>query len=132
MWIRIALPVYWIALFAATHYPRVRIPGEIPQSDKAVHFAAFGLLALLFWLFLAARRRPLSAASVWGAGAVLVAYAALDEGTQHLFGRYTDLADWVANAAGILCVLAALELRRRWRLRGSPAPGTPGAPGAPR
>ncbi|HSK00750.1 MAG TPA: VanZ family protein [Kofleriaceae bacterium] len=115
MWIRVALPVYWLALFAATHYPRVRVPGEIPQSDKAVHFAAFGLLAWLFWRLLAARARPLTAASVWIAAAVLAAYATLDEYTQQFVGRHTDLADWIANLAGILGVLAVLELRRRGR-----------------
>ncbi len=114
MWIRIALPVYWIALLAATHYPRVRIPGELPSSDKVVHFVAFGVLAALFWRFLAARPRPVTAATVWIAALVLVLYATLDEYTQQFVGRYTDLADWVADLAGILCVLAALEIRRRW------------------
>jgi VanZ family protein len=114
MWIRIALPVYWIALFAATHYPRVPMPDEIPDSDKAIHFAAFGVLALLYWRFLAARGRPLTAASVWIAALVLVAYATLDEYTQQFVGRYTDLADWIANLAGVLGVLAVLEIRRRW------------------
>jgi VanZ family protein len=120
MWIRIALPGYWLALFTATHYPRVRVPGVIPQSDKAIHFAAFGLLAFLLWQLLAARARPLTAGSVWVAAAVLVVYATLDEATQQLVGRHTDLADWIANLAGILGVLAVLELRRRRRAaRGS-------------
>jgi VanZ family protein len=114
MWIRVALPAYWIALFAATHYPRVPVPGELPHSDKALHFAAFGLLALLLWRRLAARDRPLTARSVWIAALVLGAYATLDEYTQQFVGRYSDLADWAANLAGIACVLAALELRRRW------------------
>jgi VanZ family protein len=114
MWIRIALPVYWLALLAATHYPRVRIPGEIPSSDKMVHFAAFGILAFLFWRFMAARPRPLTAGSVWRAAAALTAYAALDEYTQQFVGRDTDLVDWFANMAGIACVLAVLEIRRRW------------------
>ena len=113
MWIRIALPIYWIVLLAATHYPRVPMPGEIPQSDKVLHFAAFGLLAFLLWRFMAARPRPLTAASVWIAAAVLVPYAALDEYTQQFVGRYTDLADAIADVAGILCVLAVLEVRRR-------------------
>jgi VanZ family protein len=113
MWIRIALPVYWIALVAATHYPRVPMPGEIPQSDKAIHLVAFGLLALLFWRFLASRARPPTAASVWIAALVLGAYATLDEYTQQFVGRHTDLADWAADLAGIACVLAVLELRRR-------------------
>lgn len=113
MWIRVALPVYWIALFAATHYPRVPVPDELPQSDKAIHLAAFGLLALLCWRFLAARARPPTAASVWIAASVLIPYATLDEYTQQFVGRYTDLADWAANVAGIVGVLAVLELRRR-------------------
>ena len=128
MWLRVALPVYWIALLAATHYPRVPMPGEVPNSDKAIHFVAFGGLALLLWRFMAARPRPLTAASVWIAAAVLVPYATLDEYTQQFVGRHTDLADWAANLAGILGVLATLELRRRWqRTRGradaDPEPG---------
>jgi len=122
MWIRIALPAYWIALLAATHYPRVPIPGELPNSDKAIHFVAFGSLAFLFWRFLAARTRHLTAASVWIAAAVLIPYAALDEYTQQFVGRYTDLADWAANLAGIVCVLTALEARRRWQRRRSLRP----------
>jgi VanZ family protein len=113
MWIRVALPVYWSALLLATHYPRVRIPGEIPSSDKLVHFLAFGILALLFWRFLTARARPPTAATVWIAAAVLVPYATLDEYTQQFVGRYTDLMDWIANVAGVVSTLAALELRRR-------------------
>ena len=122
MWIRIALPLYWIALFTATHYPHVPVPGEIPQSDKAIHLVAFGLLAFLFWCFLAARKRPLTGASVWIAAAVLIPYATIDELSQQFVGRYTDLADWVANVAGVAGVLAVLELHRRWRrVRGSTA-----------
>lgn len=113
VWIRLALPAYWLALFAATHYPRVPIPGEIPQSDKVIHVTAFALLAVLFWAFLAAGPRPLAARSVWLAAAVLIPYATVDEVSQQLVGRHTDLADWVANVAGIAGALAVLELRRR-------------------
>jgi VanZ family protein len=112
-WPRIALPVYWVALAAVTHYPQVQIPGAIPKSDKVVHVVAFGLLAFLFWLFLASRARPLTAASVWIAALVLVPYATLDEYTQQFVGRYTDVADWVANLVGVISVLAFLEIRRR-------------------
>jgi VanZ family protein len=110
----VALPAYWVLLFVATHYPRVQIPGEIPSSDKLAHFGAFGLLAFLFWRFARARGQ-LTKRFVWIAGAVLIAYAALDEYLQQFFGRYTDLNDFIANTAGIVAVLAALELHRRWR-----------------
>lgn len=113
-WFRIALPVYWIALIVATHYPQVRLPDEIPQSDKIVHATAFGVLALLFWMFLKSRR-PLDAASVWIAALVLIPYAALDEYLQQFVGRDTDLMDWIADLIGISCVLLVLELRRRSR-----------------
>jgi VanZ family protein len=113
-WFRIALPVYWLALIVATHYPQVRLPDEIPQSDKIVHATAFGVLALLFWMFLKSRR-PLNAASVWIAALVLIPYAALDEYLQQFVGRDTDLMDWIADLIGIGCVLLVLELRRRSR-----------------
>lgn len=109
---RFVLPVYWVLLAVATHYPRVRIPGEIPNSDKVVHLVAFGLLALLFWRFFAARRL-LGARFVWIAAAILISYAALDEYLQQFFGRTTDAVDFAADAAGIAVVLAVLELRRR-------------------
>jgi VanZ family protein len=112
----VALPLYWIALFTATHYPRVRIPGEIPHSDKVLHFTAFGLLALLYWQF-AAALRPIGQRFVWPTAAILIAYAGLDEYLQQFFGRFTDLFDFFANTAGIVVVLAGLELRRRLRDR---------------
>lgn len=110
----VALPAYWVLLFAATHYPRVRIPGEVPHGDKLLHFAAFGLLAGLFWWFARARRR-VTPRLPWLAAAVLIPYAALDEYLQQFVGRFTDVNDFIANTAGIVAVLAALEVHRRWR-----------------
>jgi VanZ family protein len=104
-WYRIALVAYWIALFAATHYPRIPIPGEVPHGDKLVHFTAFGLLAFLF--------RKAVPLGVWPSAAILIAYAALDEWLQQFVGRFTDPIDFVANAAGIVTVLVVLQLRRR-------------------
>lgn len=112
----VAFPVYWIALFAATHYPRVPLPGELPQGDKLVHFAAFGVLAFLFWHFVRARR-PLGDRFAWVSGISLVAYAAFDEYLQQFVGRHTDPMDFAANTAGIVCILAILELSRRRRHR---------------
>ena len=114
----IALPVYWVALFVATHYPRVRIPGEIPHSDKLIHFAAFGLLALLYWRFMKARKRTVG----WVGAAILVAYAGLDEYLQQFFGRYTDVMDFVANTVGVVTVLGVIALLSRVMPRSDRAP----------
>ena len=113
---RIALPAYWVLLFAVTHYPRVPLPQELPSSDKVAHFTAFALLALLWWAFVRARR-PLGPRFVWISAGVLLVYAAFDEYVQQYFGRHTDIADFVANAAGIVTALAVLEVRRRLRAR---------------
>lgn len=110
LWL-VALPLYWAALFVATHYPRVRIPGEIPHSDKLIHFSAFGLLAFLFWRAL----RPRDGRFVWLALPALVGYAGLDEWLQQFVGRHTDLMDFIANTAGIVAVLGVLETHRRLR-----------------
>jgi VanZ family protein len=106
---RIALPVYWLALFTATHYPRVPDPAQIPNGDKVLHFGAFAVLASLWWAFV----RPVGGRGVWLAAAVLIPYAALDEWLQQFTGRFTDPMDFVANAAGVAVALAVLEVRRR-------------------
>lgn len=110
MWL-VTLPVYWGLLFLATHYPRVRIPGEIPHSDKLIHFAAFGLLAFLFWRAL----RPRTNRFIAWAGPLLIGYAGLDEWLQQFVGRFTDFNDFIANTAGIVAVLGVLEAIRRLR-----------------
>ena len=110
----IALPAYWVALFIATHYPRVKIPDQLPGKDKLVHFTAFGLLAFLRWRFELARR-PISTRFAWITAVVLIAYAAFDEYVQQFVGRFTDPLDFLANASGIIVILAVLELHRRWR-----------------
>jgi VanZ family protein len=110
---RFALPVCWLALAAVTHYPQVRIPGE--DTDKVVHFVAFALLAVLFWMFFAAGKRALAPWFVAAAAVVLVAYASIDEYTQRFVGRDSNWSDWVANLAGIGFALLGLELHRRLR-----------------
>ncbi|MDX2086514.1 MAG: VanZ family protein [Kofleriaceae bacterium] len=111
LWL-VALPAYVIALFTATHLPRVTIPGDIPQSDKLVHFGAFGVLAFLWWQFLTALGRTSTRALVASTGGLL-AYAALDEYLQQFVGRHTDVMDFLADGAGILVVLGFYALTRR-------------------
>lgn len=116
---RRALPAYWIFLFVATHFPKLRLPEAVPRSDKLAHFAAYALLALLFWKFFEANQRPLSPRFCWNALAVILVYAAVDEALQPLVGRSADVWDWICDVTGAAIALAALEWNRR-RLRFRP------------
>lgn len=116
-WYRRALPAYWLILVCMTHFPKPELPGGHLQSDKGAHFAAFALLALLFWRFFETFQRPLSAKFVWTAGAVLGLYAAADEYTQQFVNRGVQFQDWLANMAGIVAALSVLEWRRRSTLK---------------
>lgn len=112
-WYRRTLAAYWVFLFCATHFPRPRLTGAVPEEDKLVHFVAFGLLTFLFWRCAETFDRKLSGRFVWIAFVSLTAYAALDEYSQQFVNRSTSLTDWLANLAGIATVLTLFELRRR-------------------
>lgn len=128
-WYLRALPAYWLFLFVMTHIPNPDLPGP-RNSDKWAHVGSYAALAFLYWRFAeAVRQAPLSPRFVWRAAAVLLAFAALDELTQGMVGRGSDPLDWVADAGGVVMVLAALEVRRRavghgtWSARSAQAPG---------
>jgi VanZ family protein len=95
------LAVYWIALFVATHVPRLEPPLSLPHGDKWLHATAFAGLTLLLALAWSLRR-PFAWRSWLAVLALLAVYAALDEITQSLVGRNTDAADWLADVVGIV------------------------------
>ena len=102
--------VYTGILLFATHHPR---PGELVgtplPSDKTLHFIAYGLLGGAVGAAVAARGGwGLRAAAAWCAG--LAAFAAIDEATQPLFGRYADVRDWVFDDIGLLVGVGAVTL----------------------
>lgn len=111
-WYRRAFPAYFVFLFCVNHLPGLKLLA-VKGDDKVAHFCAFGLLAFLAWRFAETFERPLRAGFVWLAAALLVAYAALDEWTQQYTLRGTDLADFVADALGVVATLALLEMMRR-------------------
>lgn len=92
------LVIYWIVLFYATHMPLPHgfLPGE---SDKLIHFIAYGLLGVLLTT-LRALRGSLPWLSLLGRWLFLAAYGALDEVTQLLVNRSCDLRDWLADITG--------------------------------
>ncbi len=120
-WYRRVLPAYWVFLFALTHLPRLQIAGP-EQSDTLAHFGAFGMLAFLYWRFAETLSRPRPVWFVWQAAVVLTLWAGVDEYLQQFVDRTPDLADWIADVAGIGLVLGGLELRRRWVARGPSGP----------
>lgn len=108
----VALVLYWIGLFAATH-----LPGEfvetVPGNDKVLHALAYcGLAVLLAFVVCGCSRHP------WYVYAVLLlivaAYGAFDEMTQTLVsGRQADLADWLCDLGGTFLGLVVYS-RLQW------------------
>lgn len=109
---------YWLALFVATHLPRVPSVFANPGADKWQHLGAYGTLA-----FLLAGRQSLWYPSTWKSLCRIAIYVALygvfDELTQIPVGRHADIMDWFADISGCLIGLAvfaslrAILLRRR-------------------
>ena len=91
--------------------PASDVPTAPAGVDKVVHLALFAALA-------ASGRW--AGAGVRALAALLLGYAAVSEVVQGLpaLGRSTSLADWGADAAGVLVGLALRELASRR----SPAP----------
>jgi len=103
-----ATAAYTAILLFATHHPQPSdLVGELTHRDKTLHFTAYGLLGLLVAATIAAAAR-LSPRTVAAAVAGLMVFAAVDELTQPLFGRATELLDWVFDSAGIVAGFAAV------------------------
>lgn len=120
-----ALVTYWLAMFFGTHLPR--LPKSLAeQSDKVLHFVAYGGLAVLLLGWRASRRVPTlqTVVMLW----VLIAvYGLFDEVTQPLVGRHCDFGDWIADITGAglgLVVTWPIVVRVIARLRA--ARSTPG------
>jgi VanZ family protein len=113
-WLSFALVVYWIGMTIGTHSPSSLVPGGTNHTDKLMHGGAFAGLTVLCCLAFDIRRFLL-------AGALLVAYAAVDETTQGLVGREVDILDWSADVVGICLGLVIARAVHRSRERSSRA-----------
>ncbi len=114
-WWSVALAVYWLGLTLGTHYPSVRVPDAVSHTDKIVHCASFAGLALLACIALRVRRVVLAAI-------VLAAYAAVDESTQQLVGRNSDVLDWIADTVGVVIGCGVFTYCNRARRRRTARP----------
>ncbi len=113
LWSAIAVS-YWLTLVIATHLPAPEaIVGNLLDFDKVIHAGAYFVLATV--LFITARR--LGSSSRFRTRLIIVmgvlAYGVFDELTQPYFGRSCDLADWVADAAGVGVALLVDLIRKR-------------------
>ncbi|MBX3438519.1 MAG: VanZ family protein [Planctomycetaceae bacterium] len=107
------LGIYWFTLFLATHIPIRESPASIPGGDKAVHFVAYAILAMLLTFFVGLRR-----ALTFKVAAILVAgiatYGAIDEWLQIPVGRTCDIADWAFDVAGAIIGVLLIMLITKW------------------
>ena len=106
----ILLVVFWAAMFAGTHMPRVPMP-HVSNVDKFFHFGGFaGLAFLMAWAIPTQHGRPRW--NVLVAALASVGYAAVDEFSQIPVGRTADVLDWLADTAGVTAGLTAYLITR--------------------
>lgn len=119
---RIAFVVYALALFVATHTPRIEIPGP-GRPDLLVHATVFAV-----WTALFIRCRffgsLLSVANVAVSALIAAAYSGLDEILQAIpfIHRVAAWDDWAANLIGVAAAGVAAAVIGAARRRTRPAP----------
>ncbi|MBS0265781.1 MAG: VanZ family protein [Planctomycetes bacterium] len=126
-WLTVVGGIYWLAMFIATHIPKVPQELVMPGGDKGMHFTAYAVLALIlttrqFW---GAHWKWRTAAQII---VVVAVYGIVDELTQIPVGRHADVWDWLADVSGALFGLATaagLRLLGPGRLQKNPGPTVP-------
>jgi VanZ family protein len=102
----------WVSACVVTHLPPAQLP-DLHTSDLSLHAVGYGVLASVVWQTL--RSYALSPARRWAWVLILLAYAVLDELTQPLMGRATELRDWLSDFVGIVSAFIGWELLAAWR-----------------
>lgn len=101
----------WLAAFVATHVPVDTLP-DMQAGDAVLHAVGYFVLAAVLMLTLIAQGR-----NAWWRAALalglLLLYAAIDELTQPLFGRFGAWSDWFADLQGAAVGIVAVELLDR-------------------
>ncbi len=114
---KIALYLYWPALFIASHIP---IPQPIRRagvSDKTLHFLAYLTLTFLLW-FAVSGVQKINWRKLWPwlLLLTLIIYGIIDEFLQGFVpGRSPDAMDFVADMAGILTGMMLFTLLSFWQ-----------------
>jgi VanZ family protein len=100
---------YWCFLCVLTHLPpsAIREPQGFWLTDKQAHFIAYFVLSFSVGITLMVTlpgRRWIPLFVI----ALAMAYGAIDERTQPMFGRDCELGDWVADTLGSVAAAAGL------------------------
>jgi VanZ family protein len=101
---------YACVLVYATHHPKpAELVGPDAPSDKTLHLIAYTLLGGAVAAAVASRGgwNWRSAATVFVA---LALFAAADEITQPLFGRFADIHDWAYDELGLVAGIGAVTV----------------------
>jgi VanZ family protein len=111
-----ALLLYWPAIFIGTHIPQFpQWAGQIPVSDKVLHFVAYLFLSFLLWFAVNPDkkvhwRKP----AAWIILFAVVWYGVIDEWLQMYVGRNADVRDFFADLAGAITGLLILTFVNFW------------------
>lgn len=121
---------YTAVLLFATHHPRPQeLLGPGAPGDKPLHFFAYGVLGGVVSAAIAARG-GWKARSAFALFVILALFAAADEITQPLFGRFADAVDWAFDQVGLVAGIGALSaVVAAIGRRGRPRPVSPAGGG---
>jgi hypothetical protein len=103
-------------MFLCTHLPQVpRWIGQVPLSDKTLHYAAYLILIFLLWFAINPDRKVnWRKAPVWWILFIVVWYGAMDEWLQSYVGRDADIMDFFADLLGTVTGLIVLSFFPFW------------------
>jgi len=98
----ISLLIYWPTIYILSHIPIPRLVYQARVSDKAIHTLVYLILAFLLWFAVSGDKKVnWRKAIVWWTILAATIYSAADELTQGMVGRSCDIADFIANMAGV-------------------------------
>lgn len=114
----IVLPLilWWGAMFVVTTIPTSAVPHEaLFGFDKLIHAFMYGGLTVLFVRYLLYCKGYSFTKSQWIGALMILLYGIFDELHQPLVGRIASVADYVADAVGVVFALLLLVFVKRLR-----------------
>ena len=107
---------YWLALFVATHLPRIPAALTMEGADKWEHLGTYATLACLL-AFRNSLGQPVNWKCLLRIAVLVALYGVFDELTQIPVGRHADVEDWFADILGSAIGLSAFCAMRFVLLR---------------